>query len=366
MSGIPTVPVYSAKKRSHSLIFTAIIGRNLLWFLAALTTPQVLRCPLAVAQTPLALTSAPFEATSLPTVKAEVREVPLVLSVTDHKGKYVDGLTESDLTILDNNQQQKAITFFEHQTNLPLNVAIVIDMSSSVAYRFAAEQSTIKSFIHTIARPTDSVNVFAFNDRVQLVSRVNNNWKAISRRIKKLKPKGNTALYDAIVAAADSLQKGDTPSRRVIIIITDGEENNSAYTLGSSIAHALKAECAIYAVNVSTATEYDDDAKKGAQILKQLTDATGGNYFRTDAEGDLSGAFGKIRRELRSQYVLAYKPSDLATSAFHRIQVVAGRKLHVRCRSGYYVGEKTLSENRRDAASDQTLWQKQMSEFDKK
>lgn len=291
----------------------------------------------ASAQNSLAFRSVPVESNSLPTMRAEVQEVPLVLSVTDHKGRYVDKLTQSDLTILDNNQEQRAVTFFEHQTNLPLKVDILIDVSSSVAYRFATEQRAIKSFIHTIARPTDSINVFAFNDRVQMVSRVNNNWKAISRHIKKIKPKGNTAIYDAIVQAADSMQKEEGPSRRMIIIVTDGEENNSAHTLDASIAHALKAECAIYAVNVSSAIDYDEDAKKGEEVLKRLTEATGGSYFRSGEDGDLGWAFGKIRRELRSQYVLAYKPSNLAASAFHRIQVITQRKFHVRCRSGYYV-----------------------------
>ena len=319
------------------MISTATTHYAGLWFLAVFTIAQIAGEDPAVAQTPITLAPASVGATSLPTVRATVQEVPLVLSVTDHRGKYVDKLNPSDLTVLDNNQEQTAITFFEHQTNLPLNVAIVIDTSSSVAYRFAMEQSTIRSFIHTIARPSDSVTVFAFNDHVQMISRVNNNWKAISRRIKKLKPNGNTALYDAIVQAADSLQKDDSPSRRMIIVITDGEENNSAHSLDSSIAYALKAESAIYAVNVSPAIEYDPDAKEGVRILKQLSDATGGNYFRSDNDGDVSRAFMKIRHELRSQYALAYKPSNIADAAFHRIQVIARQKLHVRCRAGYYV-----------------------------
>lgn len=336
MTAIPTLPWYLARTHSPSLISSAVVRHAALWCLAVFTITQILGERRAVAQTPVAL-AVSVGATSLSTVRATVQEVPLVLSVTDHKGKYVDKLTASDLTVLDNNQEQTTITFFEHQTNLPLNVAILIDTSSSVAYKFATEQSTIRSFIHTIARPTDSVAIFAFNDRVQMISRVNNNWKAISRRIKKLKPNGNTAIYDAIVQAADSLQKDDSPSRRMIIVITDGEENNSAHSLDSSIAHALKAECAIYTVNVSPAIEYDPDAKEGARILKQLTDATGGNYFRSDSDGDVSRAFTKIRRELRSQYALAYKPSNIADAAFHRIQVIARQKLHVRCRSGYYV-----------------------------
>lgn len=123
----------------------------------------------------------------------------------------------------------------------------------------------------------------------------------------------------------------------MILVITDGEENNSAHSLYSSIAHALKAECAIYAVNVSSATEYDPDAKQGVRVLKQLSDLTGGNYFRSDRDGDLGRAFMKIRRELRNQYALAYKPSNITKAAFHRIQVIARQKLHVRCRSGYFV-----------------------------
>lgn len=109
----------------------------------------------------------------------------------------------------------------------------------------------------------------------------------------------------------------------MILVITDGEENNSAHSLYSSIAHALKAECAIYAVNVSSATEYDPDAKKGVGILKELSDSTGGNHFHSDRDGDMGRPFMKIRRELRSQYALAYKPSNIKEAAFHRIQVIA-------------------------------------------
>jgi Ca-activated chloride channel homolog len=273
----------------------------------------------------------------VPTLRASVEEVPLVLTVTDHKGNYVDNLVQSDLTILDNNHEQTSITFFEHQTNLPLSVAIVVDVSGSVAQRFLAEQGTIKSFVHSVARPSDVVNIFAFNESLELVAKVDNNWKEIAHRIKKLHLKGNTALYDALVGAADFLHQDGAPSRRVIIVITDGEENDSVYSLESSIAHALKAEAAIYAVNVSYRVAEDGEAKQGESLLKRLADATGGNYFKAGENGDLSGPFGKIRRELRSQYALAYRPSHVEESVFHQVQVLATRRLHVRCRSGYYV-----------------------------
>jgi Ca-activated chloride channel homolog len=337
MKGITSVRACLARKQFSSLILGGIKSNAFLWLLATLTAARIVVDFPLLAQTPLDLPPAWAAVSSPPTLQAKVQEVPLVLSVTDHKGKYVDKLTTSDLTILDNDQEQRAVTFFEHETNLPLNVAIIIDVSSSVAERFSTEQGTIKSFIHTIARRTDSVNVFAFNDKVRLISRVNDNWKAVSRSIKKLKPRGNTALYDAIVAGAHFLGDHDTPSRRIIIVITDGEENDSANTLERSIAAALRAESVVYAVNVSPAIAWDPDARQGESLLKNLTNATGGSYFRSGPDGDLEGAFAKIRRDLRSQYFLAYKPSNIGGSTFHRVQVIAHRKLQVRCRSGYYV-----------------------------
>jgi Ca-activated chloride channel homolog len=273
----------------------------------------------------------------VPTLHSSVQEVPLVLTVTDHKGNYVGNLVQSELTILDNNREQTAVTFFEHQTNLPLSVAIVVDVSSSVAQRFIAEQGTIKSFVHSVARSSDVVNIFAFNESLQLVAKVDNNWKEIAHRVKKLHLKGNTALYDALVGAADFLHQEGAPSRRLIVVITDGEENDSVYSLDGTIAHALKAEAAIYAVNVSYRVTEDAEAKRGESLLKRLADATGGNYLKAGENGELSGAFGKIRRELRSQYALSYRPSDVGESVFHHVQVLATRRMHVRCRSGYYV-----------------------------
>lgn len=101
-----------------------------------------------------------------PTLFSSVHEVDLVLSVTDHKGRFVPDLLPSQLTILDNGQEQTAITFFQRQTNLPLDVALLIDSSSSVTYKFPDEQKTIKHFIKSVIRPNDRVAVFAFNEKV--------------------------------------------------------------------------------------------------------------------------------------------------------------------------------------------------------
>jgi Ca-activated chloride channel homolog len=269
------------------------------------------------------------------TLKKQVREVSLTLSVTDRKGRFVGGLLPSDLTILDNGTRQNALTYFESQTDLPLHVALLLDISSSVAYRFEAEKDALKAFLKRVTRPPDSAFLFGFNERVQLIVPVTDNWKEISRSLKTLKPDGKTALYDAVSEVSHWLGRDRQPARKIIILVTDGEENNSKQTLEGSIADVLEAESSIYTVNISNDT-HGLEAKEAQRILKRLSDATGGNYLEASTDRDVSEAFGKIQRELRSQYVVAYKPSSLADQLFHRLQVIAPRDLRVRCRTGYY------------------------------
>ena len=270
------------------------------------------------------------------TIRRQVEEVNLVLSVTDHKGHFVEGLGPSDLTILDDDKKQTALTFFQSQTNLPLHVALVLDLSASITAQFDMERSTMHQFLKDAIRPADSVELFAFNQRVQFVAPVQNDWKQISRRVKNLKPEGETALFDAVSTAAQWLGQDPRPARRIIILLTDGEENSSKTTLTETIAQVLRAETTVYAVNV---IDYPDDveAKQGIDILKKLSDATGGLYLRANQNGDVGHAFRRIQRELRSQYAIAYKPSNITGQLFHRLKVVAARNLRVRCRTGYFV-----------------------------
>ena len=280
----------------------------------------------------------PWPAPNVPieTIDVHVHEVDLVLSVTDHRGRFVNSLQPSDLTILDNGVEQTKLTFFERETDLPIKVALVLDISSSVAYRFDGEKKAIKSFLKAVARPSDSVMLFAFNENVQLKSPVTNNWNETAKRVKRLKPGGETALYDAVSEASQWLAIDQGPARRIMILVTDGEENKSRTTIGSTISDALKAEAAIYSVNVSE-EKISDEAKHGATVLKTLAEATGGAYFDYHQNDDIAGAFGKIRRELRSQYALAYKLSNPGVRTFHHLQVLVASRMKVHCRSGYYV-----------------------------
>ena len=274
--------------------------------------------------------------TIVETFNVHVQEVSLVLSVTDRKGKFVNSLSPSDLTVLDNGAAQTRLTFFERQTDLPLKVAIVLDISASVAYRFDDEQRTIKSFLKAVVRPFDSVMLYAFNQDVQFAAPVTNNWKELVRHVKKLDLQGDTALYDAVSAAAGWLSSDPSPARRIMILISDGEENTSAQTIDEAITTVLRSEAAIYAVNVNLFRD-SKEANQGVAILKRLTDATGGTYLEASEGDNMDSAFSKIRRELRSQYALGYKLPNPGTWTFHRLQILVPRQLRVRCRLGYFV-----------------------------
>ncbi|MBO0912381.1 MAG: VWA domain-containing protein, partial [Acidobacteria bacterium] len=134
--------------------------------------------------------------------------------------------------------------------------------------------------------------------------------------------------------AADHLSENSWPARRIIILVSDGEENSSQITLSAAAAAALKADAVVYSVNAGDDNE-TDEGKSGEAVLKALSESTGGNYFRASIDGNIGSAFSKIRKELRSQYALAYKPTDLLGTKFHAIRVVTGN-LMVRCRRGYY------------------------------
>jgi VWFA-related protein len=184
--------------------------------------------------------------------------------------------------------------------------------------------------------------LFAFNQIVQLKSPISNNWNETARRVKRFNPKGETAIYDAISDASQWLALDSGPARHIMILVSDGEENKSKATIETAINNALEAEATIYSVNVSD-EKLSDDAALGASVLKHLAEATGGLYLNgatyfDDPDSDhIAEAFSKVRRELRSQYALAYKPSNPGVRAFHHLQVLVPQRLRVHCRSGYYV-----------------------------
>jgi VWFA-related protein len=271
---------------------------------------------------------------------SSVTEVNLLL--TARRGRHlIDSLRPEDLEILDNGERPARVTHFESKTNLPLRLALLIDKSDSVRARFKLEQAAATEFLKRVLRQGDIAMIVGFNQSVQLAQEPTSDQRQLSQGIKRLKPGGDTALFDALSYAAQKLSQinDDGPVRRVIVLLSDGQENSSAGSLQRVINKALYAGTAIFSITSSEETICRGDrvCEQGETTLKSLSDSTGGEFLRAAAQGDLSGAFAKIRNELRMQYAVSYRPAFNAPDGqFHVVTVSANRGVHVHCRKGYY------------------------------
>lgn len=275
---------------------------------------------------------------ALMTIHKRVDEVSVVFTATNGHGKFVRDLSQADFRVLDNNQPPQSILDFRRETNLPLRVGLLVDDSGSVKSRFAFEQNAAISFLQQVVRPVvDRAFVIGFNSHAKLMKDFTDNNAQLSSAIYNLKAGGGTALYDAIYLACKEklLKTGDErPVRRAIVVLSDGEDNQSQMSLGAAIQMAQRAEVVIYAIS----TDDSGLVLRGDGVLEQLATYTGGRAFFPYKMNDITKSFSAIEEELHSQYSLAYKPADLsADGRYHSIEISAlNKKVHVRARPGYY------------------------------
>ena len=275
---------------------------------------------------------------SVLTIRKRVDEVNVVFTATNGHGKFVRDLSQSDFRVLDNNRPPSSILDFRRETDLPLRVGLLVDDSGSVRSRFTFEQNSALSFLKQVVRPrTDRAFVIGFNSHSKLMKDFTDNQEALSSAVYSLKAGGGTALYDAVYLACKEklLHTGDeAPVRRAIILLSDGEDNQSQVSLGTAIQMAQRAEVVIYAIS----TDDSGLVMRGDGVLEQLANATGGRAFFPYKMSDITKAFTSIEEELRSQYSVAYKPADLAADGrYHSIEIIAlSKKVHVRARPGYF------------------------------
>ena len=284
--------------------------------------------------------SFPSTAASIPTITRKVNEVSLVLTVTDKRGHLIRNLSEADFNILDNGHTPDRITSFEAQTNLPLRVALVIDTSDSVLYRFKFEQHSGTTFFrHMLHAPADLGSVVGFNQNVRIAQELTRNTKALELALKRLRPGGETAVYDAIIAASHQLTSppGEQPSRHVIVLITDGEDNTSRAHLPDAVEAALRSNSVVYVVSTNDLAGAAEFLGDGDDSMKQLAEATGGRLLHSETDEGVATAFSNIEKELRSQYAISYKPADNSPDGlFHHLVVLSPKNLHIFHRIGYF------------------------------
>ena len=275
----------------------------------------------------------------LETIRKRVDEVNVVFTVTDKHGHFVKNLSKSDFRVLDDNKPAASIVSFSSQTNLPLRVGLLVDASNSVRDRFRFEQESAIEFLNSIVRPkSDRAFVIGFDTTPEVTQDFTDSPEMLSRGVRMLRPGGGTAMYDAVYyASRDKLMKAPTtgPARRAIILLSDGDDNQSRVTREEAIEMAQRAEVIIYTIS----TNISGTKLRGDKVLERLADATGGRAFFPFKIQDVANAFAEIQDELRSQYLLAYKPADLKPDGRYRsIDIMAEnhKSLRVRARKGYF------------------------------
>jgi Ca-activated chloride channel homolog len=276
---------------------------------------------------------------SVATYKVGVNEVNLIFTVTDKRGKFIKDLKKDDLKILDDNKPPKAIRGFVSQTDLPLRVGLLVDASNSIRDRFKFEQEAAIEFLNQIVRPkSDQAFVIGFDSTAEVTQDFTDSTEKLSKGVRVLRPGGGTALFDAIYfACRDKLMNASAsgPTRRAIILLSDGDDNQSRVTREEAIDMAQRAEVIIYAIS----TNITGVKQRGDKVLERFAETTGGQVFFPFKIQDVSDAFNDIQNELRSQYALAYSPADFVADGHYRpiqIEPATKKNLKIRARKGYY------------------------------
>jgi len=273
-----------------------------------------------------------------PVISVDVTRVNMLFTVTDKKGRFVTDLVKNDFEVVETKHPQSIIEF-NAESDLPLRLGVLIDTSNSIRDRFRFEQEAASEFIRSVVhRNVDKAMVISFDTSAELRADLIDDTDKLEASIRDLRPGGGTALYDAIFfACRDKLQQ-DQPRhkfRRAIVIVSDGDDNQSHYSRDQALEMAQKADVVLYAISTNISRVETD----GDKVLKYFTAETGGRAFFPFKVEDLSQSFENIANELRHQYNLSYRPQPLLTDGlFHQIDLrVKGRRdLVVHARRGYY------------------------------
>jgi VWFA-related protein len=281
----------------------------------------------------------PPEDDSVATIVKRVNEVNVVFTVTDKHGRYVKDLKKADFKIVDDSKPAIELRSFRAETDLPLEAGLLIDASNSIRDRFKFEQEAAIEFLNqTIRRKYDRAFVVGFDATPEVTQDFTDSTEKLSVGVRALRPGGGTALFDALYfACRDKLLKSSPNGavRRAIILLSDGDDNQSHVTREEAIEMAERAEVVVYTISTNLT---GGGGKHGDKILERIADATGGRSYVPFQLTEVANAFAAIQEELRSQYAISYKPADFVTDGRYRtIEIAAKQKgLHVRSRRGYY------------------------------
>jgi Ca-activated chloride channel homolog len=299
--------------------------------------PQPLRLiPLAGA---LSLAALVPLAAQQPSFRVDVRLVRVLATVKDASGQLIGGLTRDDFQVLDNGVPQE-LGIFEHHTEQPLSITVMIDTSGSTDIDLKYEVDSVNRFFRALFKegnPDDAAALVAFNWETVLLADFTHNLDRLDRGLRGIHGEGGTSLYDSLYLAAGRLE--GRQGRHVIVVVTDGGDTTSSKTFHDALRAAQISDTVLYPVLVVPIANDAGRNTGGEHALATLAQNTGGRVFAPALGSALDAAFLEIIRDLRTQYLLAYYPRNVPASKdpFHRIEIRLKRPdLRVSARSGYY------------------------------
>ncbi len=273
------------------------------------------------------------------TVKVDVKLVNVFVTVTDAHGSPVANLQKENFLLKEDGKEQK-ISFFSRESQLPLSIVLAVDTSLSTRKDLPLELSSARKFAHDIVRPQDALAVYKFAEEVSQVVPFTSDLKRIDAGIDRIRNGAATALYDAIFLGSQAL--GKRQGRKVMVVITDGGDTISQVDYKEALRAAQESEAIIYSIIIVPIEASAGRDTGGEHALIQISQDTGGKYYYATSLSQLDEAFRKISDELRTQYLLAYYPSQrYSDSDFRRVQVdltnlPPGEPYQTRHRAGYY------------------------------
>jgi len=280
------------------------------------------------------------------TLHVDVKLVSVFANVTDRNGATVGGLTQENFAVTEDGRPQQ-ISVFEKQSELPLNLTLAIDTSGSVQKDLTDEAAAARRFAHALVRPQDQMSVMQFATEVRALTPFTNKLQLIDRGLNQLRGGWATALYDAIDQGSERL--GPKEGRKVLVVISDGDDTAKNTTYPEALEQALRNEVMIYSLIDVPIAASAGRSTGGEHALITLSEQTGGKYFYV-SEGGLDKAFAKVSDDLRTQYMIGYYPHDQEPGrTFHRIRVTVPRAtaqdFTVHHKTGYYSDSTSSSPN---------------------
>ena len=276
-------------------------------------------------------------------IRVTVEEVSVPFIVSDNRNRMVTDLTRDDFIVKENGLPQP-ITGFATESDVPLRLGLLVDTSNSIRDRLEFEQkAAIDFFASVLVKGRDKAMLGSFDSMAELLQDFTDNLDHLNEAVNAMRAGGGTALYDAIYYAARDRLLVEAPTssrfRRALVILSDGEDNQSRFSRAQVMEMARRSEVIIYAIS----TNVKGVKMPGDKVLQEFAEETGGRYFQPATWEDMDDAFFNIATELRSQYILSYNPSTPRDGKYHEIEIgIKNRKgVKVRARRGYFASSSS-------------------------